>query len=173
LEQPVGLQLVLKGSRGSLNYGVNAPLKVGGVAMRSYFDVTGVNKYDAILGAPFLRHHRAMLNFNKPSIITAGRTYPTQYRADTPSDGIAAAATRVRNASSVRGEPPPAKLPPLQEVNHNIHFVDDTLKTTYHKSWCPKALWPQLMAKIAKYTEAQWWLDGAAAEAAPMLCLFK
>lgn len=43
----------------------------------------------------------------------------------------------------------------------------------FHRSRCPEALKPQLMTKIAKYTAAQWWIDGVATEAAPMLCLFK
>ncbi|KAF8604453.1 hypothetical protein BDV93DRAFT_406980, partial [Ceratobasidium sp. AG-I] len=76
-EQPVGLQLVLKGSRGSLNYGVNAPLEVGGVATKTYFDVAGIDKYDAILGTPFLRHHQAKIDFGNASITIGGKTYPS------------------------------------------------------------------------------------------------
>ncbi|KAF8594915.1 hypothetical protein BDV93DRAFT_407692, partial [Ceratobasidium sp. AG-I] len=76
LEQPVGLQLVLKSSQGSLHYGVNAPLEVEGVAMKTYFDVTGINKYYTILSTPFLQHHRAKINLGNASITIGGRTYP-------------------------------------------------------------------------------------------------
>lgn len=69
-------------------------------------------------------------------------------------------------------EPPP-EPPPLREVNHDIHLVDENLKMTYHRSQCPEALKPQLLAKIAKYVAAQWWIEGSATEAPPMLCLFK
>lgn len=68
---------------------------------------------------------------------------------------------------------PPPELPPPREINHDIHFVDEKLKLTYHRSRCPEALKPQLMAKITKYNNAQWWVEGPVAEAAPMLCLFK
>lgn len=72
LDQPVGLQLALKGSRGQLNYGINAPVEIGIRAQETYFNVTGIDKYDAILGTLFLRKARAKLDFEVPLMIIDG-----------------------------------------------------------------------------------------------------
>lgn len=100
LERPVGLQLVLRGSRGQLNFGVNAPLELGPVPINTYFDVAGIDKYDAILGTPFLRQNRAMLDFSDPGLIIGGRRYQSQYRADAPKP-----TTRARDSPGATEEP--------------------------------------------------------------------
>jgi hypothetical protein len=68
---------------------------------------------------------------------------------------------------------PPAQLPPIREVNHEIKFIDENIVIVYHKSRCPEALKLQLMVKIEKYVAAGWWFEGVAEDAAPMMCLFK
>ena len=47
------------------------------------------------------------------------------------------------------------KLPPLQEVNHNIPLIDDNKHYAYQLPCCANALKQQLSDKI---TEAGWWV---------------
>ncbi|KAF8596419.1 hypothetical protein BDV93DRAFT_428366, partial [Ceratobasidium sp. AG-I] len=63
LENPVGLQLALIGSRGRINFGVNAPLAIGPVVGTHYFDVVNIEKYDVIIGSPFMRKHGISVDF--------------------------------------------------------------------------------------------------------------
>jgi hypothetical protein len=69
-------------------------------------------------------------------------------------------------------EPPP-HLPPLRDINHTIPLYDDNKRYNYHPPRCAEALQPQLRAKIARYTEAGWWVPVASESAPPMLCIPK
>jgi hypothetical protein len=54
-----------KGSRSCIYYGTNTDLNILGRKNRHYFDVVNIEKYDAILGAPWLNTYKAMLDFDK------------------------------------------------------------------------------------------------------------
>jgi hypothetical protein len=64
LDHPVGLQMATKGSRTRINYGYRADLIMGPLTMNHYLDVANVDQYDLILGAGFLRKHKALLDFS-------------------------------------------------------------------------------------------------------------
>ena len=69
LEKPIPLQLGTVGSRASINYGTWTSVEVGGQKEeRYYLDVVNINRYDAILGAPFLRKFGVRLDFSSNSI---------------------------------------------------------------------------------------------------------
>jgi hypothetical protein len=68
---------------------------------------------------------------------------------------------------------PPLELPPLRDINHDIKFMDDEKKISYYRARCPEALKAQLLEKIQTYIHANWWYEGVAEDAPPMLCLFK
>ncbi|KAG8716564.1 hypothetical protein FRC08_009254 [Ceratobasidium sp. 394] len=101
LENPVGLQMALIGSRGKINFGLNASLEVGPVSRPHYFDVANIEKYDAILGLPFLKQAKAHLDFDTDEVVIDSTRLPSQYRADAP-----AAARSRRDRRSTRPEPP-------------------------------------------------------------------
>ena len=65
------------------------------------------------------------------------------------------------------------KLPPLQEVNHNILLIDDDKHYAYHLPWCTDALKQQLSDKIRLYTDAGWWVMKSVPQATLMLCIPK
>ncbi|KAF8834289.1 hypothetical protein BDN67DRAFT_915246 [Paxillus ammoniavirescens] len=54
LNNPVTLQLGCVGSRSQINYGVKLQLKVGPVKQGYYLDIANIDRYDCILGTPFL-----------------------------------------------------------------------------------------------------------------------
>ena len=70
LERPVPLQLGTVGSRASINYGTRTSVELGGKRVdRYYLDVVNIDRYDAILGAPFMREFGVRLDFQSNSVI--------------------------------------------------------------------------------------------------------
>ena len=70
LEKPVPLQLGTVGSRASINYGAWTSVELGGRAeARYYLDIVNIDRYDAILGAPFMRRFGVRLDFASNSIV--------------------------------------------------------------------------------------------------------
>jgi len=65
------------------------------------------------------------------------------------------------------------RLPPLQEVNHQIPIINKNKRYKYHASWCPDSLKNELSEKIMHYTHAKWWKPTQVEQAAPMLCIRK
>ena len=70
LERPVPLQLGTVGSRASINYGTRTSVGLGGKRVdRYYLDVVNIDRYDAILGAPFMREFGIRLDFRSNSVV--------------------------------------------------------------------------------------------------------
>ena len=72
LEQPIALQLACISSQSMINYGTHATIKIGHKIVEEYFNITNVEHYDVILGAPFLRKIGIVLDFRSPGIIWIG-----------------------------------------------------------------------------------------------------
>ena len=62
LETPIVLKLACRGSRSTINYGMNAKIKFSHTWHDKYFDITNIEYYGAILGTPFLRKHNIEMN---------------------------------------------------------------------------------------------------------------
>lgn len=70
LEKPIPLQLGTVGSRASINYGTWTSVELGDrLVDRYYLDVVNIDRYDAILGAPFMREFGVRLDFQANSIV--------------------------------------------------------------------------------------------------------
>ena len=67
----------------------------------------------------------------------------------------------------------PLKLPPIQEVNHEINLIDPEKRIHYCLPKCPEHFREELSQKIERYTTAQWWIPAVAHQAVPMLCILK
>ena len=67
----------------------------------------------------------------------------------------------------------PLKLPPIQEVNHEINLIDPEKRIHYHLPKYPEHFHKELSQKIGRYTTAQWWIPAVAHQAVPMLCIPK
>ncbi|KAG9123237.1 hypothetical protein FRC07_000065 [Ceratobasidium sp. 392] len=85
LDNPVGLQMALIGSQGQINFGLNTQLKVGPYDRTHYFDISNIEKYDVLLGMPFLRRARACLDFSTNEVVIGTERLPSQYCADAPA----------------------------------------------------------------------------------------
>ena len=77
LEQPLVLQLGCVGSKGKINYGSNVGYKLSNIRGTHYFDVVNVDRYDAVVGIPFLQKHKVLLNFDQRSIEIDHKLIPT------------------------------------------------------------------------------------------------
>ena len=63
LEKPIGIQLAVTGSKSVINYGTNTTINVNGNKSKEYFDVVNINYYNAILGTPFLKKYKVIIDF--------------------------------------------------------------------------------------------------------------
>jgi hypothetical protein len=76
LDDQVVLQLGCVGSRSKISYGTKVPLILGSIHEDTYFDLVNLDRYDCILGTPFLLRHGVILDFGKRSIQINGIDYP-------------------------------------------------------------------------------------------------
>jgi hypothetical protein len=63
LEQQLTLQLGCIGSRSKITHGGKCHIDIGSNTSEMYFDGANIDHYDCILGIPFLRECKALLNF--------------------------------------------------------------------------------------------------------------
>ena len=75
LEKQIPLQLGTVGSRASINFGTRTSVAFAGrEEPRYYFDIVNIDRYDAIVGAVFLRHFGIKLDFTTGSIVVGKET---------------------------------------------------------------------------------------------------
>ncbi|KAI0040190.1 hypothetical protein FA95DRAFT_1503196 [Auriscalpium vulgare] len=63
LKEPMTLQLGCVGSRSRVNFGTRSAVTIGGRALPCFLDIVNIEHYDVILGTPFLKEYRAVLDF--------------------------------------------------------------------------------------------------------------
>ena len=63
LDKPIGIQLVVTGSKSVINYDANMTIKYKGKELKEYFNIINIDYYDAILETPFLRKHKVIIDF--------------------------------------------------------------------------------------------------------------
>ena len=63
LETPDILQLGTVGSRSIIKFGADVAISIGGRSHLSYVDVANFDRYDMIIGMPFMRKNNVLLNF--------------------------------------------------------------------------------------------------------------
>lgn len=72
LVNPVVLQLGTVGSCAKINFGTNSEIKTEGFTGKEYFDVVNIDRYDAIIGMPFMHRNKVVLDFDKKRILVNG-----------------------------------------------------------------------------------------------------
>ena len=65
LEQQLTLQLGCVGSCSRITHGAHAQLLIGAFSAQIYFDIANIDRYDCILGIPFLRQNAAVVDFGQ------------------------------------------------------------------------------------------------------------
>ena len=78
LENPIPLQLGMVGSRSMINFGARSCVELGTVSDDdAYLDVVNIDRYDMIVGIPFLRKHGFILDFDQDILSRQGVQVPT------------------------------------------------------------------------------------------------
>lgn len=72
LTNPVRIQLGCVGSRSSINFGANVHLEYGPIDEEIYVDIVNIERYDMILGVPWLYRHGISLDFEHRSLLYRG-----------------------------------------------------------------------------------------------------
>ncbi|XP_006459414.1 hypothetical protein AGABI2DRAFT_116393 [Agaricus bisporus var. bisporus H97] len=78
LVDPHILQLGTVGSRSTVNFGTEADLEIGGKLYTTYLDVANFDRYDMILGTPFMHKYGVLLDFEKSSVMVDGCPIPAE-----------------------------------------------------------------------------------------------
>ena len=74
LVNPVPLQLGTVGSHSMINFGTKARLEVGSaIEDDAYLDVVNLDRYDMIIGIPFMRKHSLLLDFDRDILSCKGQ----------------------------------------------------------------------------------------------------
>ncbi|KAJ6456315.1 hypothetical protein C8R47DRAFT_1227846 [Mycena vitilis] len=68
LDEQITLQLGCVGSRSKICYGTRAPINFGGVKGYLYMDQVNLDRYDGIIGTPFMNKHGVVLDFARREI---------------------------------------------------------------------------------------------------------
>jgi hypothetical protein len=76
LEDPHVLQLGTVGSRSIIKYGADVPIGVGRTRTMSYVDLANFDRYDMIIGTPWMRKHKVLLDFITNRVIVDGAPIP-------------------------------------------------------------------------------------------------
>ncbi|KAH7919155.1 hypothetical protein BV22DRAFT_1023465, partial [Leucogyrophana mollusca] len=76
LDNPVTLQLGCVGSHSKIFYGCNVTAAFGPLSVDHYFNVTNIDRYDCIVGNPWMCEHRVLLDFANNAIVINGVPIP-------------------------------------------------------------------------------------------------
>ena len=76
LEDPHILQLGTTGSRSIIKYGADVTVKVAGVATTTYVDIANFDRYEMVIGTPFMRWNKVHLDFEHNIVIINGEKLP-------------------------------------------------------------------------------------------------
>src|ERR1700723_550657 len=73
LDKPVTLQLGCSGSRSKVNFATTAMINFELVHALTFLDIANLDKYDCILGTPFMKHKIILLDLGSYEIIIRGK----------------------------------------------------------------------------------------------------
>jgi len=76
LEDPHILQLGTIGSHSTIKYGADIDIEIDDLETKTYVDIANFDCYDMIIGTPFLRKNKVILDFIKNVVIINGKESP-------------------------------------------------------------------------------------------------
>ena len=62
LNKPIGIQLAVTDSKSVINYGANVTIKYNEKKSKEYFNIVNIDYYNTILGTPFLKKHKVIID---------------------------------------------------------------------------------------------------------------
>ena len=184
LENPLGLQLAVQGSRSKINFRARSRFQYQGIDEERQFDVINLNNYDLILGTPWMYQHQVCLGFNPARVIIGtDTTLPIKKGADTKlmvqaidvgTDELEQAREELRlYAEPLCKEINDTDLPPLRAINHTISLIDVNKKYTWRPSRRPEPFRAQWAEKQDAYLKTGRWKTTSSGNTTPMLLMPK
>jgi hypothetical protein len=76
LTNPHTLQLGTVGSRATVNYGADVRMEAPGISDDTYVDIANFDRYDMIIGTPFMNKNKVILDFENKQVIVNGKSTP-------------------------------------------------------------------------------------------------
>jgi hypothetical protein len=76
LDNPLILQLGTIGSRATVNFGTEVQVVIPGFEGLVYMDVANFDRYDVIIGTPFMRANGIVLDFARNEVVVNGVAIP-------------------------------------------------------------------------------------------------
>ncbi|KIY66668.1 hypothetical protein CYLTODRAFT_354585, partial [Cylindrobasidium torrendii FP15055 ss-10] len=173
LAEPVPLQLGTVGSRSVINFGSYFRFDFPGATPMDYADIVNLDVYHLLIGTPTMHKYGVHLDFEN-NCVRIGSDRRALYPGRLPAVFSMAAPERAETSGYVDADIPrlrqahldafadmmqgvPEELPPMREVNHEIHLADDNAQYQYYRPRCPDSLRDELRAKTARYLRAEWW----------------
>ncbi|PBK90133.1 hypothetical protein ARMGADRAFT_873637, partial [Armillaria gallica] len=161
-----------------INYNTTSQIQTDGFTGNEYFNVMNIDKYNVIIGTPFMHRNRVILDFDDKCVMINDHR-----RKWIPCRGKEKAEYTEEDILELRQcwhddyeellQGVPESMPPFREVNHEILLIDTERRYHYHLPRCPNSLKAEFNEKVEKYMRVGWWKLTAANQAAPMLCLLK
>ncbi|QRV81672.1 Transposon Ty3-I Gag-Pol polyprotein [Ceratobasidium sp. AG-Ba] len=184
LAKPIGLSMAVAGSRSQIKHCATVNIKYQKIDTEYTIDIANLDRYDLILGTPFMHRHSIVLAFNPHGIIVRSPqplplTGPlvksiSSCAADVYEEQLELIRTDLRkDAEKVCKKASETPLPPLRAINHRIPIIDETKTYSWRSSRCPEALWPQWTAKEKAYVASGRWEYATGRNAVPMLLIPK
>ncbi|KAI0027997.1 hypothetical protein K488DRAFT_59835, partial [Vararia minispora EC-137] len=184
LKNPATLQLGCVGSRSKINFGTYPRVSIGPLMdEKIYADVVNIDRYDMIIGTPFLHQYGCVIDFENHTFSIRGQAVPLLVGGgERDPKHQKTGLTHNQREQLIRGwvdrhrtlmSGVPLVLPPLRVINHQIPLVDPNKRYHYHLPRCPDTFKSVLRDKLRQYEEAGWWIPNVTDQAAPMLCLPK
>ena len=84
---PHMLQLGTIGSQASVNYGSNIGMEAPGISCNTYVDIVNFDRYDMIIGTPFMHQNKVILDFNNKQVIVNSVATPATWVLLEDNDG--------------------------------------------------------------------------------------
>lgn len=166
LEKPLGLQLVVQGSRSKINAFVVVNYSYQNIRDSRHFDVANLNDYNIILGTPWMYQHqvciglnprRIMVGCSEPLPIVSGMDTKYLLGATTISsnvDVISARAKLMAYAEPLCRNVEETELPPFWAINHSIPLIDKGKIYSWRPSKCPEVFRSQWNEKRDAYIKS-------------------
>ena len=144
------LQLAVQGSRSKVNFKATVKLEYQGICETHTFDIININNYDLILGMPWMYQHQICLGFNLARVVVGSDSVLViKFRIDIKlmAAGILPEECQLedvrddlrRYAKPLCKEMHKTDLPPLRDINHAIHLIDEAKTYPWRPSRCPEA----------------------------------
>ncbi|KZV92793.1 hypothetical protein EXIGLDRAFT_768623 [Exidia glandulosa HHB12029] len=149
LHRPVSLQMACVGSRSRIIFGARADVGIGELVVKDrYFDVANVDKYDAILGLPFLWATTATIRFQGAGILDINgqsfdlleSDFAVKRRVSSRDQTNRAAAPTKHGSAAVPPVNPRAHMARMGRIQY---FEDDSTVVAKHLSTADESCKPE------------------------------